>query len=276
MSAAVSRQGSVGATVAAFVRRDFLTALSYRLPFVIDTFSSAFQLALFFYLSRIVDRADISGGADLTVGYFPFVVVGLVMMRIIDTALRSFSDKLRNEQAMGTFEVLIATPTRLTTLVVGSAAYNLLYGVASGLVMLLVAFGIGLTVHVSPATAFVAFAGLVASLGFFMAVGMVVAAFIVVFKQGSAVLGMATQLLGLAGGAYFPITLFPEPLEVLARANPLTWSLEILRGALLADTLLWPQLALLAGTAVILLPVALTVLRAAIDRARAQGTLAQY
>jgi ABC-2 type transport system permease protein len=176
----------------------------------------------------------------------------------------------------GTFEALIATPASLTTVVLGSATYDLLYGLATGAVMLLLSVGFGVRFSLSAVGLSVAALGMLSSLAFFAAIGVAVAAFIVVYKQGQAVLSMATSVLGLLGGAFFPVTVFPAPLQILALINPLKWSLDVLRAALLEQQALWGSLALLAGTAAVLLPAALWLLRVAVDRARRDGTLAQY
>lgn len=276
MSTVAAQVSFVGSAFAAFIRRDFITAVSYRLPFVLDLFASVVQLLMFFFLGQIVDQADLSDGVGLASGYFPFVVVGLVMTRIVDTALRSFSSKMRTEQTIGTFEALIATPASLSVLVLGSAAYNLLYGMVSGVVMLALGVGFGVRFDVSLASMIGGLLGLLASLAFFAAIGVAVAAFIVVYKQGQAVLGMATSVLGLLGGAYFPVSVFPGPLRAIALVNPLKWSLDVLRAALLDGVVLWSSLAALSVAAAVLLPLALRLLRAAVDRARRDGTLAQY
>lgn len=276
MTTVTAQATFVGSAFAAFIRRDFITALSYRLPFVLDLFASVVQLLMFFFLGEIVDQADLSAGVGLSSGYFPFVVIGLVMTRIVDTALQSFSTKLRTEQTIGTFEALIATPASLPVLVLGSAAYNLLYGMVSGVVMLVLGVGFGVRFDVTPISLVGGLLGLLASLAFFAAIGVAVAAFIVVYKQGQAVLGMATSVLGLLGGAFFPVSVFPAPLRLIAQINPLKWSLDVLRGALLDGEVLWSSLAALSVAAAVLLPVALWLLRRAVDRARRDGSLAQY
>lgn len=276
MSALSARIGGVGSTFAAFVRRDFVVALSYRLPFILDLFGSTVQLLLFFFIGEIVDPTDLSGDVGASSGYFPFVVIGLVMTRIVDTALRSFSSKLRGEQMTGTFEALIATPASLPTLVLGSAAYNLFDGVVTGSIMLLIAVVFGLRFDVSVFSLVGGALGLIASLAFFAAIGVAVAAFIVVYKQGQGVLSMVTSVIGLLGGAYFPVDVLPGPVQALAAINPLKWSLDVLRAALLEREVLWGSLCMLAVAAAALLPCALWLLRVAVDRARRDGSLAQY
>jgi ABC-2 type transport system permease protein len=82
--------------------------------------------------------------------------------------------------------------------------------------------------------------------------------------------------LALLGGVYFPIEVFPEPLEQLARILPFTWGLDVLRASLLGGHVDPVQLAGLFGSAALLLPLALLGFTAAVRRARRTGTLAQY
>jgi ABC-2 type transport system permease protein len=107
-------------------------------------------------------------------------------------------------------------------------------------------------------------------------VGVAVAAFTVLFKRTTALLGMVISGLALLGGVYFPIDVFPEPLQTLANALPFTWGLDVLRGSLLGGNVDPLQLVGLLGSALVLLPPALLGFTLAIGRARRTGSLAQY
>ena len=96
--------------LAAFVRRDWRIDLSYRATFVLRLIATVLSLALFYYLSRIIDDAQFAAREDLDSGYFGYVAVGLSLLRIVQVGLASFSRKLREEQTTGTFEALMATP----------------------------------------------------------------------------------------------------------------------------------------------------------------------
>jgi ABC-2 type transport system permease protein len=77
----------------------------------------------------------------------------------------------------------------------------------------------------------------------------------------------------------FPIQTLPRPLELLARAIPLTYAVDGMRQALLEGHSLKtmaPTLAALAAFAVILLPLALAALSLSLRRARQNGTLSFY
>jgi ABC-2 type transport system permease protein len=274
--AAPPRTGGAFGVVSAFVARDFKVALSYRLSFVLDGFSTLFQILLFFFLSSLFDQAGFSGFAGLRQGYFAFAIVGLIMMRIIDVSLRTFAETMRGEQVLGTFEALMALPTSLSVVVLGSGTYNLLYGITVGGFMFGLALLLGAPFAISPLGAVIVLIAFVATLAFFTSVGILVAAVIVVFKQGMGLIGVVTQFLSLLGGVYFPVTVFPAPIQAVAELLPFTWSLQILRGALLDGTLLWQRLGWLAAVAALSVPLSLWLLRVAVDHARGKGTLAQY
>lgn len=269
------RVGTI-ATFAAYTRRDLHIALSYRLSFILETVSTVFQVMLFFYLSRFIDGTSVSDESAVAGDYFGFVMLGLVLVRMIDAALTSFARNLRTEQAQGTLEALLASPSSPARVVLGTSCYSLLYGVAVSTFMLLVALAFGLELTTEPVAVGAVVIGLVASLVLFAALGVVIAAFIVVYKQGMGLLGLASQVLALLGGVYFPLAVFPGWLQAIAELVPFTWTVEFLRDAALRGEVDPGRLVLLVLAALVLMPVALVVLNRAVDRARRDGSLAQY
>jgi ABC-2 type transport system permease protein len=263
--------------VAAFVRRDFRINISYRASFALEAVSTLFVLALFFYLSRVVDEAQVATSQDLKGGYFGYATVGIAVLTIVQVSLSSFSRQLREEQTTGTFEALMATPASPSLIVLSSAVYDLLRGTLTAAVMMVAAVALfGLRLEVDPASIGTAAVALVGCLGLFASLGVAVAAFTVLFKRTTALLGMVISGLALLGGVYFPIDVFPEPLQVLANALPFTWGVDVLRASLLGGNVDPAQLAGLYGSAVALLPPALIGFTLATRRARRTGGLAQY
>lgn len=262
--------------VAAFVRRDWRIARSYRLQFLLDLASIPLALGLFYFLSRLVDPQALPADPDLRQGYFSFAAVGLVVFRMVQTALSSFTTKLRAEQTTGTFEALLASPVSPTVVVLGIAAFDLLRALAGGAVTLLVAVMLGLRLELSVGTLIGLGVGLPALLATFAAVGVLVAAFAAVFKQVNALLGLVTAALALLAGVYFPIEVLPGPLLAVADLLPFTWGVDVMRAALLRGDLAADRLALLVGFAATSLPLSLWLFRRSVDRARRQGTLAQF
>jgi ABC-2 type transport system permease protein len=261
----------------AFIRRDWATTRSYRFALGLQIVDSLIQLALFFYLSRIVDNTSLAAKAHLSDGYFGFVIVGLTVVQIMHVGLQSFAAKLRQDQTTGTLEALFVTPAPQTLVVVGSAAYDLLR--AAGLAALLLVLGMtvfGLDLSVDLSSVLVLLVAAPAALAFFAGIGIALAAATIVFKQTTVLTNFATNALAVFGGVYFPVSVFPGILEPIAEASPVTWTLDVFRAALLRGHVPVDELLLLIGASVIAVPVSMVLFRRALDHAKRTGSLAQY
>jgi ABC-2 type transport system permease protein len=265
------------AVMAAFIRRDWRINISYRAGTALEFTTMLFSLALFFYLGHLIDNPSFSQEQGLSGGYFAYAAVGLALVRMVQASLSTFSRKLREEQTTGTFEVLMATPNRPALIVLSSAAYDLLRATLSALVLLIAAAVIfGVDFDTSPDSLAITLVALIGCIALFASLGVAVAAFTVVFKRSTAFLALVVAFVSLLGGAYFPLSVLPQPLEAIARALPFTWALDVLRDALLGGDVNLLQLAGLFASAAVLLPLMLWVFSIALRRARKTGTLAAY
>lgn len=268
-----------GATslLAVFLQRDWAIARSYRFNFVLDLFQIVISLMLFFYLSRIVDDAEVSTTSQLDQGYFAFVVVGLAFMKFMETGLTAFAFQLRTDQTTGTLEALLVTPARQSLVVLGSATYELVVSAIAGVVMLAIAIlFFGLDLRLSLPSSLTLLAAVPASFGLFAAVGVMFAAFTIVFKQVATLVGFSTAGIAVLAGVYFPLSVLPAWLESIARLLPFSWALDVLRDALLGGDPSVAKLVLLVVFCAIALPASMAVFRASVDHAKRTGTLAQY
>jgi ABC-2 type transport system permease protein len=258
----------------AFLRRDWASARSYRLAFVLDMARSAFMLILFFQVGRLVDRGPAT--EDIQGDYFSFVVIGVAVLQIVQSALGSFAIKLRDEQTTGTLEALLATPTAPWRVILGSALYDLVRALVMALLLVVLGTAMGLQLSVTPPSVVVALVALLGLLGVAASLGVLVAAFTVVFKRGMALAWAITSGLSLVGGVFYPVDLLPAPIAWAARWLPFTRGVHALREALLEGRTPLADVALVVVTALALVLVSVTIFRAAVDRARTLGTLGQY
>lgn len=263
-------------TLVAFVRRDWLIARSYRLPFVMNLVGSAFVLVVIFQVAKLVGPGTAQKVAELPGGYFSFAVIGTVVIQVVISASQSFVHKLREEQTTGTLEALLAAPLSPALVILGSGLYNIVQSFALTTVLLVISAPLGLHVVMAPEW-------LLASVGAFVAlamqaaeIGICVAAFTVVFKQGSTLSGLIATGLSLLGGVWYPVATLPAAVRPIAQALPFTWGLTSLRDTLLMGRLDALRFAGTLATAAIGLPICLWVFRAAVDQARQRGSLAQY
>lgn len=261
----------------AFLRRDLAIQLSYRADFTMQTVSTLLMLTLFFYVGELVDETDLAAEAGTDVSYFGFVVIGLALFRILSSGLASFAHRLRNEQTSGTLEAMLSSPVRSSVAILFSAAFDLVRATILATVLMIAAIVFfGLELDTDPLGILVALVTVAGSLAVFASLGLLLAAFTVVYKQSSAALQLVTNGIALFSGVYFPLEVFPEALQTLGNLIPMTWAVDVCRSALLEGEIEVDRFLLLIGSAVVLLPISLWVTERAVAKARRQGSLAHY
>jgi ABC-2 type transport system permease protein len=113
----------------------------------------------------------------------------------------------------------------------------------------------------------------------FAGIGLISAAFIIVFKQGSPIGMLAGISSSLLGGVLYPISVLPAWLTPVAYLLPITHALEAMRRILLNGAPLAEvsnQIAVLALFTVVLLPLGLGIFRYGLRMARQDGSLIHY
>jgi ABC-2 type transport system permease protein len=257
----------------AILWRDLLTAIRHRSGFVVSLVGVFLELTAFYFLSHAIGPGFRPGGIE----YFPFLLVGTGVYTFFVMSAQAFLSAVQEAQQTGTLEVLMTTSTAPPELVILSS----ISAFAGNLVNLLVYLFAGVAVFRASIHAnFLSCAAvLIFSLAVALALGIAAATLQVLFQKGSALLWLFGSGLWCLSGAMFPIQSLPRPLELLARATPLTYAVDGMRRALLegqSPVTMAPTLAALAGFAVILLPLALTGLSLSLRHARQNGTLSFY
>jgi ABC-2 type transport system permease protein len=259
----------------AFLVRDFLSDVSYRFAFVLQLGGMFFAVAVFFYGSRMIDpkTAGLNG-----VEPFPWLLVGIAFQLYFSTALYSFAAKVRGEQVLGTLEAMLVSPTPTSVVIFSSTAWDFTWGGVRLLVYLLCAvfiFGVKLNV-VSPAALVLGVAlTLLSSAG----IGMLSASFILYFKRGDPINFLLTMGTTFFGNVIFPSKLLPGPVQWVSDWLPMSWSLQVVRGALLAGNSFGEvarPIGRLAILTAVLVPMGLLGARIAIRKAKREGSLIQY
>lgn len=259
----------------AFVKRDFLSEVSYRLAFLMRVLGMLFSLLAFFFLTKMIDPN--TKGLD-GIPPFDWLLIGLSFQFYFSTALYSFSARIRSEQLLGTLEAMLVTPTPTAMVVFSSAAWDFVYGgIRVLLYMLFATLIFGVTLHVNSPLSLVI--GVILTLLSSAGLGILSASFILYFKRGDPINFLLSGATTFLGTVFFPAELLPGWLQPLSNYLPITWSLRIVRGSLLQGKTLSDlrnELAVLALCTVILLPGGLICSRFAIRRAKREGTLIQY
>ena len=266
------------AKVAAFIRRDWLVAISHRAAFFADAFQLALNALVFALVAQLVDASKLPAYDGSRAGYLEFVVIGIAFSLVIALLLQRVAAAIRQEQLIGTLEMLLLTPTAVSTLQAGAIAFDLLQVPLRVCVFMgVVGVAFGLDLHAGGVLP--AFVVLVSFLPFVWGLGLMSAGAMLTFRRGGGAIALAGALVGFASGAYFPLTLLPGALEAIAGWNPMTMAIDAVREALIggagwdvvgADTLIL----LLASGAV--LGIGWACFRLALARERRLGTLGLY
>lgn len=259
----------------AFLQRDFLSEVSYRLAFLMQVAGMFLSLLAFYFMTKMIDPA--TEGLD-GIPPFDWLLVGLAFQFYFSTALYSFSAKVRNEQVLGTLEAMLVSPTPTSIVIFSSAAWDFTYGGIRVLIYMLFATLIfGVELHVTSPAALLL--GVMLTLLSSAGLGILAASFVLYFKRGDPINFLLSGTTTLLGTVFFPVEKLPLWLQPLSDFLPITWSLRVVRGSLLQGRSfeqLRHELALLALMTAVLLPLGLICSRFAIRRAKREGTLVQY
>jgi ABC-2 type transport system permease protein len=266
------------AKLAAFVRRDFLILLSYRAAFVGDVVQLAAQTLLFAIFGRLVDPALLPSYGGTRASYLEFVVIGASLALVTGILLQRVASAIRAEQMVGTLEAVLATPTRMGTIQTGSVAFEMLeVPIRLGLFVAALSLVLGLQLDASGVLP--ALVILIAYLPFVWGLGLVSGAIVVAFRRGAGIAGLAVLGLGIASGAYVPLSALPSWLADATAWNPMARALDALRETLIGGggwSAIGTDVAILAPLSALTLAAGALSFSAAVARERRLGTLGLY
>jgi ABC-2 type transport system permease protein len=261
-----------------FLKRDISLALSYRLSFLMQLFGIIFSVASFYFLSRLFGGALVPQLEQYGGDYFSFVLIGLAFSGYLGLSLSNFAQSIREGQMMGTLEIMLLSPTRLSTILLSSSLWSYLLTTLNVVVYIVVGalvFGFS----VSQANFLTAIVVLVLSIASFSGIGILSAAVVLVVKKGDPVAWLFGGASSLLAGVYYPITVLPNWLEPLSRVLPLTYALDAMRLAMLKGVSLYEvrfDILVLLGFSLILTPLSFLAFRQALKWAKKEGSLIQY
>ena len=113
----------------------------------------------------------------------------------------------------------------------------------------------------------------------FAAIGIATGGILLIAKRGDPVSGPIMQLTMLLSGTVYPVAVLPGPVRILAWCLPATWGVQATRDLLLGgagwrDVL--PEVAVLIGFVIVMVPMALWAFRSCVGTARRHGLLGSY
>jgi ABC-2 type transport system permease protein len=259
--------------IIAVVKRDLLLAWSYRIQFLTGVFSGFVTLAIFYYVSRLVNVEQFSPAE-----YFAFATIGIVTFNVLGATLQLPQGTLRQELVSGTFERMLLAPSGSATPIVSLLIYPALYALLTAAAMVGIGAAIfGLPLHWStvPFGMPVAILSLLA----FAPLGVLLLAGVILAKRTPPGANYLVAGLSLVAGLYFPVALLPGWIQWASEVQPLTPAVELLRSTLVGQPLsdpAWLSLTKLAAFAIAVFPLSVAALKAALHVSRRRGTILEY
>ena len=262
----------------AFIRVEVLVARSYRLRYVMQSIGMFLPLIGLYFMSRVFNGEQIDAIDGYGGNYLTFVMVGMGVTIFSALSLRAVTGTLSAAQATGTLEVLLLTRTSLPTMMIGWTIYPFIRAILSlGIYMfgglLLVGMSFENSNFLPAALAILLMMVVMGS------IGLISAGFVLVFKQGDPFTAVFLTVGVLLAGTMYPVSILPGPLQTIGQLFPQMHGLEatrlaILRGYSVADVSY--HLGVLLVYAVTLAPVSVVIFKLGLQRAKVEGSLAQY
>jgi len=261
----------------AFLERDLRVESSYRLSFIWTFVGIFISVFMFYYMAQLIGTAASPYLEGYGNNYFAFLLIGIAFSRYLSVALNSFSNSIRSAQRDGTLEAMLMTPTRVPVIAFGSSLWSYTKTTFDVLVYLVIG-ALFLNVNLQ-GNLVAAIVTLVLSIIAFSAIGVIGASIVLVIKQGDPVVWVFGTVSSLLGGVYYPISILPDWIQVVAKLLPVTYSLHALRLSLLQGASIIDvggDLLILCGFCLVLIPLSIYVFQIAMYRARLDGSLTHF
>jgi ABC-2 type transport system permease protein len=253
--------------------RDARLAVSYRLSFALQWLGVAAGAVTLWFTGRLVAPSAEFGPSGT---YFAYALVNVAFLQLESAALTGCERVIRNDQVYGTLETILATPTSLAVVAIGSTAWAFAFAFIQ--IACYLGFGALLGLRLEHVQPLVLGAFVLLAVGATVPLGIASAATVMVFKQGAPLQFLFARLTPILAGVLFPIALLPGWLQGVSWFLPMTHVLGGIRGAVngVPFAQLLPDAVWLAAAACALLPIALVAFRVAVARAKFDGTLGHY
>jgi ABC-2 type transport system permease protein len=167
-----------------------------------------------------------------TANYVAYLLIGANVFTIVSNAFWHIAHWVRFEQETGTLEAVYLTPTSSVTLIGGVSLYSAVRGVGSALI----AYFLGCLVFgVNPIQGDVLLALLFIFVGIIPLYGLtfLFGAVVLKLKESNSLINLMQWVVSFLMGIFFPVTVLPPFLRLVAQLFPPTWMVNGVRSSLL-------------------------------------------
>ena len=217
------------------LKKDFLWAYSYKVAFFGQFFGILLPAFTFFFVSETFSMSQSPHLKRYGNDYFLFVILGISVVDLIGTCMKSASKSIREAQAFGYIDIVLNAKISPQYFVVCSMIYPCCVGLIKVFLYLLIASLIK-NFELSALTLISLVLLSLLTVAPFIGVGLLAASFVLGFKQGDPINYLISILITLFSGVLFPTTVLPQVLQIFSNLIPVTYSLDLIRKVIIFNS----------------------------------------
>ena len=231
-------------------------------------------------LSILYIGASFGGGTGMTAtqhnDVILYLAIGALLWSYLSVVFEAISETITWERWEGTIEYTLMAPISRVTHLLGSSLYSVTYSLLRTAVILAV---LGLFFHLDLGRANIGSTVVVILLSSlsFLGIGIMAASLPLLFtERGTQMTLVASAVLLLISGVYYPVSVLPRWMQLLATISPANYALDAIRRAVMRGAglgALWPDIWPLALIGALTIPLGFLVFQRAERYAKRTGRL---
>jgi ABC-2 type transport system permease protein len=192
-----------------------------------ELFSRAVQPVLWLAIFGQV-FSQVHGIPTGNVSYLAFMTPGILAQSVLFTAI-FYGIAVIWERDLGVIHKLLVSPSPRGALVFGKAIASGARGLVQAVIIYLIAFAMHISIRTDPLAILGVLACVVLGSAVFSTFSLIIACIVKTRERFMGIGQVLTMPLFFASNAIYPLSLMPDWLRAVARANPLTYLVDALR-----------------------------------------------
>jgi ABC-2 type transport system permease protein len=173
-------------------------------------------------------------GLPASIGYFQYLVPGIIGMTLLFTAAYAGMSVIMDKQ-FGFLKEVMVTPASRTSIVLGMISGSATTSLIQALIIMMMSVLLGFRLPFIPAILSSLVIMVLISM-IFINIGLILSSVLKDFHGFSTVINFIAFPLFLLSGALFPVSNLPASIRVLSYFDPLTYGVDALRGVLIGHS----------------------------------------
>jgi len=246
----------------------------------VNTFAIA---SLFFYIGNLVPNQSIDQDGYI-VSSVTYIFAGSMLVdistRILMKSMNSFTSEIRQ----GTFETLATQPFGLKKYFVSEITFEVLYSLVFSVIYytpVLLVFPVFKGLDLNFLSVLSLLLVIFCVIFFFFSLSLLAANITILIKRGREISMVIIGVMHLLSGSLFPLSLFPEWLQIIAYFSPMTLAVQSFRLCLfgqgtLMNSIVWGSVVMLILVSIIMLILFNLTYKKIYSKIRYKGTMHEY